>query len=251
MSVRHVVQSLDGCSLVSPLPVSFPYPGLTVPALPGGLASLSLPGATRLGFPPLPAGVCVLLISNLNPEVSPSLCICPCYHHHHPETYRSKSCHGVVLQDVFLKEQFTLRCKFRSFTVHRRSQRFEKILFTFWPAVMLDSSVAATWSLHVNKAVNLVWDQVVMSLLQTVITADELMETSDVLNQVSAASVVQQNAATLFDCEAPELFCGRPHCIWLYQWSVPFPVWFFLCLTCYHRWSSQWRHYIYVFHCST
>ncbi|XP_076582934.1 polypyrimidine tract-binding protein 1b isoform X1 [Chaetodon auriga] len=48
--------------------VSFPYPGLTVPALPGGLASLSLPGATRLGFPPLPAGVCVLLISNLNPE---------------------------------------------------------------------------------------------------------------------------------------------------------------------------------------
>ncbi|XP_036970361.1 polypyrimidine tract-binding protein 1b isoform X2 [Acanthopagrus latus] len=42
--------------------------GLTVPALPGGLASLSLPGATRLGFPPLPAGVCVLLISNLNPE---------------------------------------------------------------------------------------------------------------------------------------------------------------------------------------
>ncbi|TMS01813.1 Polypyrimidine tract-binding protein 1 [Larimichthys crocea] len=48
--------------------VSFPYPGLTVPALPGGLASLSLPGATRLGFPSLPAGVCVLLISNLNPE---------------------------------------------------------------------------------------------------------------------------------------------------------------------------------------
>ncbi|XP_030289261.1 polypyrimidine tract-binding protein 1b isoform X2 [Sparus aurata] len=68
VSVRHVLQSLDGCSLVSPLPVSFPYPGLTVPALPGGLASLSLPGATRLGFPPLPAGVCVLLISNLNPE---------------------------------------------------------------------------------------------------------------------------------------------------------------------------------------
>ena len=28
------------------------------------------------------------------------------------------------------------------------------------------------------------------------------------LNQVSAASVVQQNAAALFDCEAPELFCG-------------------------------------------
>lgn len=55
--------------------MSFPYPGLTVPALPGGLASLSLPGATRLGFPPLPAGVCVLLISNLNPEVGPSLCL--------------------------------------------------------------------------------------------------------------------------------------------------------------------------------
>ena len=55
-------------------------------------------------------------------------------------------------------------------------------------------------------------DQVVMfSLLQTVITADELMETSDVLNQVSAASVVQQNAATLFYCDAPELFCGLRH----------------------------------------
>uniref|UniRef100_A0A3Q3KJA6 Polypyrimidine tract-binding protein 1 n=1 Tax=Monopterus albus TaxID=43700 RepID=A0A3Q3KJA6_MONAL len=42
--------------------------GLTVPALPGALASLTLPGATRLGFPPIPAGHCVLLISNLNPE---------------------------------------------------------------------------------------------------------------------------------------------------------------------------------------
>ncbi|XP_071750841.1 polypyrimidine tract-binding protein 1b isoform X2 [Centroberyx gerrardi] len=42
--------------------------GLTVPALPGALASLSLPGAARLGFPPLPAGHCVLLVSNLNPE---------------------------------------------------------------------------------------------------------------------------------------------------------------------------------------
>nr|XP_020514150.2 polypyrimidine tract-binding protein 1-like isoform X1 [Labrus bergylta] len=42
--------------------------GLSIPSLPGGLASLSFPGATRLGFPPLPAGVCVLLISNLNPE---------------------------------------------------------------------------------------------------------------------------------------------------------------------------------------
>uniref|UniRef100_A0AAQ5YP98 RRM domain-containing protein n=1 Tax=Amphiprion ocellaris TaxID=80972 RepID=A0AAQ5YP98_AMPOC len=42
--------------------------GLTVPALPGALASLSLPGATRLGFTPIPAGHCVLLVSNLNPE---------------------------------------------------------------------------------------------------------------------------------------------------------------------------------------
>ena len=32
-----------------------------------------------------------------------------------------------------------------------------------------------------------------------------------VSNQVSAASGVQQNAATQFDREAPELFCGRPH----------------------------------------
>ncbi|XP_071750840.1 polypyrimidine tract-binding protein 1b isoform X1 [Centroberyx gerrardi] len=48
--------------------VSSPCPGLTVPALPGALASLSLPGAARLGFPPLPAGHCVLLVSNLNPE---------------------------------------------------------------------------------------------------------------------------------------------------------------------------------------
>ncbi|XP_055364287.1 polypyrimidine tract-binding protein 1b isoform X2 [Betta splendens] len=48
--------------------VSSHYPGLTVPTLPGALASLSLPGATRLGFPPIPAGHCVLLVSNLNPE---------------------------------------------------------------------------------------------------------------------------------------------------------------------------------------
>uniref|UniRef100_A0A669DXX5 Polypyrimidine tract binding protein 1 n=1 Tax=Oreochromis niloticus TaxID=8128 RepID=A0A669DXX5_ORENI len=41
---------------------------LAVPALPGALASLSLPGATRLGFPPIPAGHSVLLVSNLNPE---------------------------------------------------------------------------------------------------------------------------------------------------------------------------------------
>ncbi|XP_076731548.1 polypyrimidine tract-binding protein 1 isoform X2 [Maylandia zebra] len=42
--------------------------GLAVPALPGALASLSLPGATRLGFHPIPAGHSVLLVSNLNPE---------------------------------------------------------------------------------------------------------------------------------------------------------------------------------------
>uniref|UniRef100_A0AAZ1Y440 RRM domain-containing protein n=1 Tax=Oreochromis aureus TaxID=47969 RepID=A0AAZ1Y440_OREAU len=53
--------------------VSSPYPGLAVPALPGALASLSLPGATRLGFPPIPAGHSVLLVSNLNPEVSDCL----------------------------------------------------------------------------------------------------------------------------------------------------------------------------------
>lgn len=54
------------------LSVSLPCPGLTVPTMPGGLASLALPGATRLGFPTLPAGVCVLLVSNLNPEVGTS-----------------------------------------------------------------------------------------------------------------------------------------------------------------------------------
>uniref|UniRef100_A0AAQ4QEZ3 RRM domain-containing protein n=1 Tax=Gasterosteus aculeatus aculeatus TaxID=481459 RepID=A0AAQ4QEZ3_GASAC len=48
------------------------YPGL-VPAMPGALASLSLPGAARLGFHHMSAGVSVLLVSNLNPEVSPSL----------------------------------------------------------------------------------------------------------------------------------------------------------------------------------
>ncbi|KAM6921672.1 polypyrimidine tract-binding protein 1-like [Xenentodon cancila] len=42
--------------------------GLTVPTLPGGLASLALPTATRMGFPTIPAGHCVLLVSNLNPE---------------------------------------------------------------------------------------------------------------------------------------------------------------------------------------
>uniref|UniRef100_A0A665TYW1 Polypyrimidine tract-binding protein 1-like n=1 Tax=Echeneis naucrates TaxID=173247 RepID=A0A665TYW1_ECHNA len=55
-----------------------PYPGLTVPALPGALASLSLPGATRLGFSTISTGHCVLLVSNLNPEVSTpeSTCFC-------------------------------------------------------------------------------------------------------------------------------------------------------------------------------
>ncbi|XP_041861656.1 polypyrimidine tract-binding protein 1b isoform X2 [Melanotaenia boesemani] len=48
--------------------VSSPYPGLTVPTLPGALASLTLPAAARLGFPSFPAGHCVLLVSNLNPE---------------------------------------------------------------------------------------------------------------------------------------------------------------------------------------
>ena len=51
-------------------------------------------------------------------------------------------------------------------------------------AVANTVSSAAPWSLHVNKGVNLVWDQLVMSsLLQTVITA------------------------TLFYCDAPEDFC--------------------------------------------
>ncbi|XP_037553817.1 polypyrimidine tract-binding protein 1b isoform X2 [Nematolebias whitei] len=48
--------------------VSSPYPGLTVPALPGALASLTLPAAARLGFTTIPAGHSVLLVSNLNPE---------------------------------------------------------------------------------------------------------------------------------------------------------------------------------------
>ena len=56
---------------------------------------------------------------------------------------------------------------------------------------------------------NLVWDQLWL------ITADELMETSDVLNQVSDASGVQQNAAALFYCDAPELFCDLHHFTWL------------------------------------
>lgn len=69
----HPPRYRSNSQTVSPLPVSSHYPGLTVPALPGALASLSLPGATRLGFPHFPAGHCVLLVSNLNPEVSASL----------------------------------------------------------------------------------------------------------------------------------------------------------------------------------
>uniref|UniRef100_A0A8D3BZR4 Polypyrimidine tract-binding protein 1 n=1 Tax=Scophthalmus maximus TaxID=52904 RepID=A0A8D3BZR4_SCOMX len=42
--------------------------GLTVPSLPGALTSLTLSGASRLGFPPMSAGHSVLLVSNLNPE---------------------------------------------------------------------------------------------------------------------------------------------------------------------------------------
>ncbi|XP_014899258.1 polypyrimidine tract-binding protein 1-like isoform X2 [Poecilia latipinna] len=48
--------------------MSSAYPGLTVPALPGALASLALPATARLGFPSIPAGHSVLLVSNLNPE---------------------------------------------------------------------------------------------------------------------------------------------------------------------------------------
>ncbi|XP_056893503.1 polypyrimidine tract-binding protein 1b isoform X1 [Takifugu flavidus] len=48
--------------------VFLPPAGVTVPALPGALTSLSLAGAARMGFPSLPAGVCVLLVSNLHPE---------------------------------------------------------------------------------------------------------------------------------------------------------------------------------------
>uniref|UniRef100_A0A3B5QQS1 Polypyrimidine tract-binding protein 1 n=1 Tax=Xiphophorus maculatus TaxID=8083 RepID=A0A3B5QQS1_XIPMA len=48
--------------------MSSAYPGLTLPALPGALASLGLPATARLGFPSIPAGHSVLLVSNLNPE---------------------------------------------------------------------------------------------------------------------------------------------------------------------------------------
>uniref|UniRef100_A0AAY5ERJ3 Polypyrimidine tract-binding protein 1 n=1 Tax=Electrophorus electricus TaxID=8005 RepID=A0AAY5ERJ3_ELEEL len=50
--------------------------GLTMPGVPGALASLAIPGAAaaaaaaagRLGFPSLSGGHCVMLVSNLNPE---------------------------------------------------------------------------------------------------------------------------------------------------------------------------------------
>ncbi|XP_027025599.1 polypyrimidine tract-binding protein 1b isoform X1 [Tachysurus fulvidraco] len=48
--------------------------GLTMPGVHGALASLAIPGAAaaaaagRLGFPSLPSGHCVMLVSNLNPE---------------------------------------------------------------------------------------------------------------------------------------------------------------------------------------
>nr|BAO03403.1 polypyrimidine tract binding protein 1b splicing isoform [Oryzias latipes] len=50
-------------------PVSSPYAGLTMSGLPGTLASLTLPAGARLGFPAIPAGHSVVLVSNLNAEV--------------------------------------------------------------------------------------------------------------------------------------------------------------------------------------
>lgn len=57
--------------------IFFALPGLTMPGVPGALASLAIPSAAaaaaaagRLGFPTFPAGHCVMLVSNLNPEVS-------------------------------------------------------------------------------------------------------------------------------------------------------------------------------------
>uniref|UniRef100_A0A8C7P433 Polypyrimidine tract binding protein 1b n=1 Tax=Oncorhynchus mykiss TaxID=8022 RepID=A0A8C7P433_ONCMY len=51
--------------------------GLTMQGVPGGLAHLTMPGAAvaagRMGFHQLTGGNCVLLLSNLNPEVSPAL----------------------------------------------------------------------------------------------------------------------------------------------------------------------------------
>uniref|UniRef100_A0A8C7P3P0 Polypyrimidine tract binding protein 1b n=1 Tax=Oncorhynchus mykiss TaxID=8022 RepID=A0A8C7P3P0_ONCMY len=52
--------------------------GLTMQGVPGGLAHLTMPGAAvaagRMGFHQLTGGNCVLLLSNLNPEVSPAFC---------------------------------------------------------------------------------------------------------------------------------------------------------------------------------
>ncbi|XP_061744129.1 polypyrimidine tract-binding protein 1b isoform X2 [Nerophis ophidion] len=49
--------------------------GMTVPSMPGTLASMSLPGTTRLAFPPSPAGHCVLLVSNLNADMVTPHCL--------------------------------------------------------------------------------------------------------------------------------------------------------------------------------
>ena len=63
-------------------------------------------------------------------------------------------------------------------------------------------SSAATWRLHLNKGLNLVWDQVVMcSVLQTVIPAGKLCRDIWCLNQVSAASDVY-----------PDCFCWLNMC---------------------------------------
>ena len=43
-------------------------------------------------------------------------------------------------------------------------------------------------------------------------SSDSCRTSVSLLNQVSAASAVQHNAATLFYCEAPELFCGPRDC---------------------------------------
>ncbi|XP_053286384.1 polypyrimidine tract-binding protein 1b isoform X2 [Pleuronectes platessa] len=64
-----------GATHTFPPAFTFQSTSLTVPALPGALASLSLPGATRLGFPPMSPGHCVLLVSNLNPERASPHCL--------------------------------------------------------------------------------------------------------------------------------------------------------------------------------
>ncbi|XP_061594846.1 polypyrimidine tract-binding protein 1b isoform X1 [Cololabis saira] len=57
-----------GATHAFPQAFTIQHAGLTVPQIPGGLASLALPAAARMGFPAIPAGHCVLLVSNLNPE---------------------------------------------------------------------------------------------------------------------------------------------------------------------------------------